>query len=224
MNNQDQENLLKVEIAKVDLEIKKAELLSKQREINEPRPARRKMTLELATIIVALLGFVGSFVGTTLQGFFSEKQKRQEFEAALITRAVEAGDSSVSRRNLKFLLDAGLISDKTGKIQQIVIDTSYTLPSLGIRRRRNITTDGEILVVSGVRKYHLPECRLVNDSGKQINLKFATESGLEPCKFCDPPVYALHDGFVQCQAITKAGTQCPRLTNSIDEYCFQHQR
>lgn len=88
-----------------------------------------KLTFERTTILVAVLGLLGNFIGNIIQGANAQKLKQQEFEANLITKAIETGNSDSSKKNLKFLLDAGLIKDSEGNIGKIVSDTTYRIPT-----------------------------------------------------------------------------------------------
>jgi uncharacterized protein YecT (DUF1311 family) len=84
-----------------------------------------------ATIIVALIGAIGTGAGalfTTWQSLQLERTKhdaaadlaRQEFETKLIFRAIEGSDSAEERtRNLKFFLEAGFISDPHDRIRNL---------------------------------------------------------------------------------------------------------
>lgn len=116
------------EILKAELELKRLEIFAKEREHNKPT-RRWKLTIETATIIVAVIAFTGTFLATFLQGFFAKKQQRKEFESTLIIKAVETGSSETSKKNIKFLLDVGLISEKEWKInlRRILSDTSYRI-------------------------------------------------------------------------------------------------
>lgn len=206
----DQIKELTTKTYQLELELKKIELLVKERELANLKPARKKITLEQATIFVAIIGFAGSFLAGTLQGCFGQRQKQQEFEAALISRAVENGDSSISRRNLKFLLDAGLIQDRNEKIQRIVADSTYQLPNDPLNvvvqcrayttsgnRCKHMATDNTgycfqhyrddlLYYKNNGRKYHLSKCIAVNRSAMEITKDEALKMGLEPCKICKP--------------------------------------
>jgi len=212
-------NELTIKNIQLELDIKTAELLSKQREIDNCKNNKPKLTLEKATIFVAIIGFLGSFLGNTMQGYFSLQQKQQEFEAGLITNAVDAGDSSVSRRNLKFLIDAGLIKDKNGKIDIIVRDSSYKLPEFNISN--SISYNNTILRNPGSSKYHLSNCRLISSQSMRINAVDIKELNLVPCKICNPSQIYKLENQVQCQAYTKRGIRCKHMT--AFEYCFQHR-
>ena len=118
---------LRLDKFQVELEIKKVELLEKKKEAEKSGRIRKKITIEQATILVAIIGFIGSFLGNFLQGYYAQKQKSEEFQSNLITKAVETGNSKQSKENLKFLLDAGLIKDPENKIKDILIDSTYKI-------------------------------------------------------------------------------------------------
>jgi hypothetical protein len=88
-------NTINLEIAKAELELKQIEVLSKKKALENPTK-RRKLTIEQATIFVAIIAFIGSFLGTFLQGCFSQKQQRRGFESTLIINAIETGYSDAS--------------------------------------------------------------------------------------------------------------------------------
>ncbi|WP_223607497.1 hypothetical protein [Chryseobacterium sp. OSA05B] len=62
----------------------------------------------------------------------------------------------------------------------------------------------------------------------------AVETGLQPCKICNPPkasVYGISSTSKkvngtnkgnQCLGRTKAGTRCKHYTRIGNDYCFQH--
>lgn len=222
MTRNEQLDKLKIENLQLELDIKKIELLSKQKELDHIKLPKNRITLERATIFVAIIGFIGSFLGNTIQGFFSLRQKEQEFESALITNAVEAGDSSLSRRNLKFLLDAGLITDRKGKIATIIKDSTYVLPELNSTKQFFI--NDYVFTTPNGSKYHLPNCRIITNVTERVTIDKAKELKLQPCKICDPPdIYDLENQLVQCKAFTKSGVRCKHMTRISNGYCFQHQ-
>lgn len=82
-------------------------------------------------------------------------------------------------------------------------------------------------------KYHLATCRMVKNVSQELTLSDAIESGLEPCKICNPPKSAPANSFsqnkakgesttVQCKGTTKKGTRCKHRTSIANGYCFQH--
>lgn len=81
-------------------------------------------------------------------------------------------------------------------------------------------------------KYHTATCQMVKNVSEQITVAQAKESGLQPCKICNPVnIYSSslsnkaqgQGPTVQCKGITKAGTRCKHMTRIANGYCFQHQ-
>lgn len=198
---------LSLRLTNLETEVKNLEQLNKKRE-NE-KPVAKKFTLE-TTLLVAIIGLIGSYFVNSMQAQSAIEQKKFEFQSTLITSAVEAGDSSISRRNLKFLLDVGLIDDPSGKISKIVLDSSYKLPSVPnaeVFQCRALSSRGErcrhmtsiksgycyqhypsnsFFVTKAGKKYHLANCRMLNSASEEITIEDAKERGLEPCKICKP--------------------------------------
>jgi hypothetical protein len=83
------------------------------------------------------------------------------------------------------------------------------------------------------KKYHLADCRMVNNVSEKITPQKAKQLGLEPCKICHPVIQTLRSTSenkavgeaksVQCSGITKKGTRCKHRTSIANGYCFQHQ-
>lgn len=83
-------------------------------------------------------------------------------------------------------------------------------------------------------KYHLSSCRMVKNVSSGLEVRDALETGLQPCKICNPPraaIYGIASGSKkvngtnkgnQCLGITKAGTRCKHYTRIGNDYCFQH--
>jgi len=81
-------------------------------------------------------------------------------------------------------------------------------------------------------KYHLGDCRMVNNVSEEVSAQQIIELGLTACKICKPeninrlnlksntPRGKLNT--VQCMGITKAGTRCKHMTSLANGYCFQH--
>ena len=83
------------------------------------------------------------------------------------------------------------------------------------------------------KKYHLANCRMVNNVSEKLSISEALSIGLEPCKICNPPVTSSSNASaankakgegttVQCKGITKNGTRCKHMTSIANGYCFQH--
>lgn len=86
------------------------------------------------------------------------------------------------------------------------------------------------------KKYHMENCRTVNNVSKKLTVMEAIEMGLTACKICNPPTSIMvpnkfvsvpnkakgESQTVQCKGKTKAGTRCKHKTSIANGYCFQH--
>ena len=80
-------------------------------------------------LLLALVGLVGTGVGAVLQGFWNTRLEREKFEFSLIQKALDTADKNEAGRNLKFLVDAGLISQFDAKKIEALASTPDKLPS-----------------------------------------------------------------------------------------------
>ena len=82
------------------------------------------------------------------------------------------------------------------------------------------------------KKYHLANCRMVENVSEKISLEEAHQLHLDPCKICKPQALQ-QQGLsgqqergigqtVQCKGITRSGTRCRHMTRLGNGYCFQH--
>lgn len=93
--------------------------------------------------------------------------------------------------------------------------------------------DKTVFKTSTGKKYHLASCRMVKNVSEEITVAAGKESGLEPCKICNPqtiyngapPSHKAQgqNGTVQCNGYTKAGNRCKHVTTIANGYCYQHQ-
>jgi uncharacterized protein YecT (DUF1311 family) len=119
-----------------------------EKQVVAARGAGFAFTATHATIIVALLGTIGTGAGAIFaarENLRVEEAKhkaasalelarhhaaadlaRQEFEIKLIFRAIEGSDSAERIRNLQFFLDAGFLRDPEGRIRTL---KPYQFPS-----------------------------------------------------------------------------------------------
>lgn len=85
------------------------------------------------------------------------------------------------------------------------------------------------------KKYHLSNCRMVNNVSTKITLASLKTTNLAACKICKPPnresieshttsknKAAGTKNTVQCKGKTKKGTRCKHKTSIANGYCFQH--
>jgi len=108
-------------------------------------------------------------------------------------------------------------------VSTLLILLSFTLSAIG----------QSIYKTPSGKKYHLADCRMVNNVSEKITPQKAIQLGLEPCKICRPVIQKLHATSenkavgeaktVQCSGLTKKGTRCKHRTSIANGYCFQHQ-
>jgi hypothetical protein len=79
-------------------------------------------------VLLALVGLIGTGIGAVLQGFWNTRLEREKFEFSLIQKALDTPDQKQASRNLKFLVQAGLISGFDGKKIETLADTPDQLP------------------------------------------------------------------------------------------------
>lgn len=104
-----------------ELKIREAELALKRDEFEAKRKQKsRKQHLTFSPlvtgIIAAAVGLIGTAVGSYMQGRYQLDIERLKFESNLILKAIETGNQEEAKRNLLFLLSAGFIQDKDGRI------------------------------------------------------------------------------------------------------------
>jgi hypothetical protein len=114
-----------------------------------------------SSIIVAVIALLGTFTGYIFDSINKTKQQQREFESSLIIKAVETGNSEISRNNLKFLMDANLISDKSQqiKLQEIIKDSTYKIYK-GSLAKSSYNNKVYICTKKEASKYHFSrDCR-----------------------------------------------------------------
>lgn len=84
------------------------------------------------------------------------------------------------------------------------------------------------------KKYHLGNCRMVENTSESLSIPNAISRGLEACKICKPQSNISTQNFssgnktqgpsktTQCAGTTKAGNRCKHMTSISNGYCFQH--
>lgn len=116
------------------------------------------------TVIVAIIALLGTFLGYLFDSINKQNQQQREFESTLIINAIETGNSEVSKKNLKFLIDANLISNKTQQIKltNIIKDSTYKIVR-GASTKFSKNNIAYICVDPKASKYHLSQnCQALN--------------------------------------------------------------
>ncbi len=79
---------------------------------NTATPKSSNLNPVIATIIVGILTFLGSAVGTALQGYFNMNIEKQKFESSLITEGLKNGTQKDKLQYLGFLKTSKLVTIK----------------------------------------------------------------------------------------------------------------
>ncbi|HEV7681288.1 MAG TPA: peptidoglycan-binding domain-containing protein [Pyrinomonadaceae bacterium] len=139
-----------------ELDLKRADYFLRKRELDAKIKGERKSIFLTSPLIIAILsavfGLLGTGIGAALQGYWNTKLESQKFESSLIQKALETTDKDEAKRNLLFLVKAGLLRslDET-KIERIAnnpddlplvsrhqaVETGY----MSIRRAKQILKD-----------------------------------------------------------------------------------
>jgi Putative peptidoglycan binding domain len=101
------------------------------REVRESDTGQRRADRSIfftSPVLLALVGLIGTGVGAVLQGFWNTRLEREKFEFSLIQKALDTPDHKQAGRNLKFLVQAGLISGFDGNKIESLADTPNQLP------------------------------------------------------------------------------------------------
>jgi hypothetical protein len=125
------EETLKFEKEKVDREflIKEREIELRKREVELKEKEFQKTKWGLldpaSPIWLAVIGVIGTFIGAWLQGSSNESLERKKFESELILKTATSNDIEQNSKNLKFLLDAGFITEGKDSIKKMLSIRSY---------------------------------------------------------------------------------------------------
>ena len=104
-------------------EFKAKELELREKEIDQNRI---KVTPAQVAIIVSLLGIFGTLVATYIQNDGNQKLEKYKFESNLILKVMTTDSLQRNKENLRFLVNAGLITDNI-KIQNVLKDPRSSL-------------------------------------------------------------------------------------------------
>ena len=107
-----------------EYELRERELTLKEKEVDNNKV---KITPTHITIWVAVIGLLGASISSWLQGYNNTKLERDKFEFQVILKAATSDSLDRNKKNLQFLLDAGIISDEKHKIRQLLASDSFDL-------------------------------------------------------------------------------------------------
>src|SRR5262249_44803029 len=118
-----------------------AQALSRRRAMPDNEQRSAVSFWSASPLLLAVIGLIGTAIGYLLQGYWSHQLEREKFEFNLIAKALEDDNKDVASKNLKFLIDVGLISgisaEKISKFQPAALP--------------NFSTRSDVIGVSGVK-------------------------------------------------------------------------
>lgn len=107
-----------------ECKLREREIAIKEKEVQN---SQSKITSTNITIWVAIIGIVGAAISSLIQGYNNTELERDKFEFQVILKVATSDSLERNKNNLKFLLDAGIISDKQSKLRKLVNDSSFEL-------------------------------------------------------------------------------------------------
>lgn len=78
---------------------------------------------------VAALSVLGAVIVAALQGWANIRLEKEKFQSSLILKAIETGNIKDSATNLRFMVEAGLLQDSSGKLSAL-LNTPTSIPVL----------------------------------------------------------------------------------------------
>lgn len=103
-----------------DIRFRELELQLKREEFNARLAVQGDRSPILVPVWVAVLGLVGGVLLTASQAYFNGRLERDKAQSNLILKAIETGNVKDSATNLRFLIEAGLLEDPSGKISTLL--------------------------------------------------------------------------------------------------------
>lgn len=103
-----------------DCRFREMELQIKRDEAGARLAAQKDRSPILIPIWVAVVGLVGGVLLTAVQGCFNGQLEKDKAQSNLILKAIETGNVQDSATNLRFLIEAGLLEDPSGKIMALL--------------------------------------------------------------------------------------------------------
>lgn len=95
-------------------------------------PTLEYLNIKKQSIIVSLVSaLIGGICVAIVNGLADIKLEEKKLETQLIVQAVKTGNKQQAASNLNFLVDAGLVTDTTGKIHELIDkpeNSSFVLP------------------------------------------------------------------------------------------------
>lgn len=162
-------------IQRKELKLRKLELDQRVKESNNKGI---KLNPTQATIFVAVIGLLGTYIGALFQGYNNQALEKLKFESQIILKAATSNDIEQNKKNLKFLLDAGFISDPDSNINTLVNDSTFNLKIETHERvlsEEGITLSGNI--IDKESGYPISDARITITSKSYLLSEFSNKSG-----------------------------------------------
>src|SRR6267142_4183870 len=127
-----QEGMPDFDLKKADYLLKERELSLKEKELDTKIKGEKRNIFLTSPLLIAVLsaifGLLGTGIGAALQGYWNTKLESQKFESSLIQKAFETTDKNEAKRNLLFLVKAGLLHNLDEAKLEKLADNPDTLP------------------------------------------------------------------------------------------------
>lgn len=147
------------------------------------------------TIVGLLIGGLFTLGVAVYQEYRKTEMERVQFESSLILNSIDKGDIEASKRNIKFLIESGLISNKNEKIIPLLTDTTFSIKLPQV----------DTVTIEPLNSYETGESYLLE---KTVNLRTGQVLDKEgkPVQgvkiFIDPCYDNKSDKFLNCNAMT----------------------
>lgn len=103
-----------------DCRFREMEFQIKREEAQARLAAQKDRSPILIPIWVAVLGLVGGVLLAAVQGCYNSRLEKDKAQSNLILKAIETGNVQDSATNLRFLIGAGLLEDRDGRIMALL--------------------------------------------------------------------------------------------------------
>jgi hypothetical protein len=182
-----------------EFQIKEKELALKEKELLSSKHKISHTTLAFGGAVLSLLGIV---LGAILQGYFTQrvektrsesslKLEKQKFASEIVLRVATSDSIAQNKKNLKFMIDAGFLSDDDGKIRKIIDDEfDFRIENYSNSLLEKIEIGPQEALICNATSsyaYHKAFCRGLKGcpgSIRVINIQEAEALGRRPCGFC----------------------------------------
>jgi len=140
-NTDTRKQQLELQILELDKRVRENELTTSQSRWTH-------LSIPGATVIVAIIGFAGSYFATYVQRDAAQQLVEQQAQADLMLKSI-TDDAAASAENIKFLVETGMLDDPEGKIIAALENSnlSITLPRLA-KSNQAILVQDDVTTIS----------------------------------------------------------------------------